>query len=257
MNVPIDQHAHCSRLRILVADDHHLVREGVKLVLSQRSLEHLVQVVAEATCAESADAAERPRDRPAGAGPGHAGHHRIALDTRARDAHPDLHIIVMTANQDSHTRDAVPPPAWKPICSSRAKRRRCWTRSTRWRSSVQCPRRRRRVRRSAACLARRAGGIADPPRTADPGPDRGRRDRHGSGATPVHQPAHGAQASREPDAQAGGPQHRRTGRLRGAARRSIGAAAPLHGAHRGGLRPWPRIDKKYDERRIGRLEDAR
>ena len=53
MNVPIDQHAHCSRLRILVADDHHLVREGVKLVLSQRSLEHLVQVVAEATCAES------------------------------------------------------------------------------------------------------------------------------------------------------------------------------------------------------------
>ena len=24
-----------------------------------------------------------------------------------RDAHPDLHIIVMTANQDSHTRDAV------------------------------------------------------------------------------------------------------------------------------------------------------
>lgn len=108
MNVPIDQHAHCSRLRILVADDHHLVREGVKLVLSQRSLEHLVQVVAEATCAESVltqlNAHEIDLLVLDLGMPGITGSRWIRA---LRDAHPDLHIIVMTANQDSHTRDAV------------------------------------------------------------------------------------------------------------------------------------------------------
>ena len=92
--------------RILVADDHHLVREGVKLVLSQRSLEHLVQVVAEATCAESVltqlNAHEIDLLVLDLGMPGITGSRWI----RAR-AHPDLHIIVMTANQDSHTRDAV------------------------------------------------------------------------------------------------------------------------------------------------------
>ncbi|MBP6705873.1 MAG: response regulator transcription factor, partial [Achromobacter sp.] len=108
MNVPIDQHAHCSRLRILVADDHHLVREGVKLVLSQRSLEHLVQVVAEATCAESVLtqlAAHEIDLLVLDLGmPGITGSRWIRA---LRDAHPELHIIVMTANQDTHTRDAV------------------------------------------------------------------------------------------------------------------------------------------------------
>lgn len=108
MNIPIDQHARCSRLRTLVADDHHLIREGVKLVLSQRSMEHLVLVVAEATCAESVltQLASQQIDLlvlDLGM-PGVTGSRWIRA---LRDAHPDLHIIVMTANQDTHTRDAV------------------------------------------------------------------------------------------------------------------------------------------------------
>ena len=157
MNVPIDQHAHCSRLRILVADDHHLVREGVKLVLSQRSLEHLVQVVAEATCAESVltqlNAHEIDLLVLDLGMPGITGSRWI----RALRAHPDLHIIVMTANQDSHTRDAVLAAGVEAYLLKQGETQTLLDAVNALALKRAMPAARRRVRRSAACLARRAG----------------------------------------------------------------------------------------------------
>ena len=118
--------------------------------LSQRSLEHLVQVVAEATCAESVltqlNAHEIDLLVLDLGMPGITGSRWI----RARD--PDLHIIVMTANQDSHARRG--PRRRRGSLSAQAGRNADAAGRGQRAGAQACNARgrARRVRRSAACL---------------------------------------------------------------------------------------------------------
>ncbi|MFY0478463.1 response regulator [Achromobacter marplatensis] len=96
------------RLRVMVAEDHNLVREGIKLVLSQRQPAQQVEIVAEAASGEGVLAALATQAidllvLDLGM-PGITGSRWIRA---LRDQYPALLIIVMTANQDERTREAV------------------------------------------------------------------------------------------------------------------------------------------------------
>lgn len=97
-----------SRLRVMVAEDHNLVREGIKLVLSQRQPAQQVEIVAEAATGDGVLAALATQKidllvLDLGM-PGITGSRWIRA---LRDQYPELLIIVMTANQDERTREAV------------------------------------------------------------------------------------------------------------------------------------------------------
>ena len=93
-------------LRVLLADDHGIVREGLKMVLSQAGA--MIGSIDEAATAEQvlallaahgADVLVLDLGMPGVAGSGWV--------RALRERHPALHIMVLTANTDARSRQAI------------------------------------------------------------------------------------------------------------------------------------------------------
>ena len=87
-----------TEIRVLIADDHAVVRQGLRTFLE---LQDDIEVVADVADGEAAlSAVAGPRARRRADGPGHAGRRRRRGDPALREARPEARVLVLTSFLD-------------------------------------------------------------------------------------------------------------------------------------------------------------